>query len=210
MAKFFPVLINIKDKKCIVIGGGCVAERKVKTLLKYGAKVTLISPEINENLKKLADQGKIRFIQRKYRKSDIKDAFVVVAATSDTSVNSKIAKDAKFLVNIVDKSTTESDGVFYIVPAIFQNNELTIAVSTEFPALSKLLRDEIAKNYGKEFASFLKYLKKIRKEIQQRIANHKERQRIFREIASPQVVSILQQEGIKKAKEEIERIINET
>jgi|YNPMSStandDraft_1061717.scaffolds.fasta_scaffold00699_4 precorrin-2 dehydrogenase/sirohydrochlorin ferrochelatase len=210
MAKLFPVLIDIEGKKCVVFGGGSVAERKVKTLLDYGAKITLISPEITEKLKQFILEGKIEYFQREYKKGDTKDAFLVVPATSDSNINEKIAKEAKFLVNLVEKKKINKlKAIIYTVPAIVEKGDLTIAISTEFPALSKLLKEEIEKFYGKDFALYLKYLNKLRREIQKKIPDDKERQKIFKKIASKKTVSILRQNGFKKAKKEIEKIINE-
>ena len=210
MAKLFPVLIDIEGKKCVVFGGGSVAERKVKTLLEYGAKITLISPEITEKLKQFILEGKIEYFQREYRKGDTKDAFLVVPATSDSKINEKIAKEAKFLVNLVEKKKINKlKAIIYTVPAIVEKGDLTIAISTEFPALSKLLKEEIEKFYGKDFALYLKYLNKLRREIQKKIPDDKERQKIFKKIASKKTVSILRQKGFKNAKKEIEKIINE-
>ncbi|GAB5046825.1 precorrin-2 dehydrogenase/sirohydrochlorin ferrochelatase family protein [Thermodesulfovibrio sp. TK110] len=211
MAKLFPAFINIKGKKCVVVGGGRVAERKIKTLLQYGAKITLISPEINENIRRIIEKGQIEYIKKQFSKEDIKDAFLVVAATSDEKLNAEIAKNAKFLINCVTALPgLEISGLLYNVPAVFHNADLTIAISTEFPALSKLLKNEISKSYGKEFASYLKYLKKLRIEIQKKIPETKRRQEIFRKIASKEIVSILKQYGFKKAKQEVEKILNET
>jgi len=210
MAKLFPVLIDIEGKKCVVFGGGSVAERKVKTLLEYGAKITLISPEITEKLKKFIIEGKIEYFPREYKKGDTKDAFLVVPATSDSKINEEIAKEANFLVNLVEKKKINKlKAIIYTVPAILEKGDLKIAISTEFPALSKLLKEEIEKFYGKDFALYLKYLNKLRREIQRKIPNDKERQKIFKKIASKKTVSILKQKGFKNAKKEIEKIINE-
>ncbi|ACI22057.1 precorrin-2 dehydrogenase/sirohydrochlorin ferrochelatase family protein [Thermodesulfovibrio yellowstonii] len=210
MAKLFPILADIKGKKCVVIGGGTVAERKIKALLKYGANITLISPEISNNLKEIVQKGKIDYIKTEYKKENIKDAFLVIAATSNEKLNAQITKDAKFLVNCVSgQSNLNTNGLLYNVPAILHKGDLTIAVSTEFPALSRIIRDEISKLYGREFALYLKYLKKLRKEIQKTIPDIKRRQTIFRKIASKKIVSILKQYGFKEAKKEIEKIIDE-
>ncbi len=208
MTKFCPVLINIENQKCVVVGGGSVAERKIKTLLKYGANITVISPEITDNIKKLIEKGKIKHFRRRYRKGDIKGAVLVVAATSDSRINAQILKEARFLINSADGENT-TEGIKYIVPAIFEKGDLTIAVSTGFPSLSRILRNEISKLYGKEFALYLRYIKKARKEIQKKISENKRRQEIFRKIASKKIVLILKQYGFRQAKKEIDRIINE-
>ncbi|MCX7988072.1 MAG: hypothetical protein N2647_01330 [Thermodesulfovibrio sp.] len=211
MSKFFPIFIDIKGKKCVVIGGGAVAERKIKTLLKYGAYITVISPNITDNIKKLVEKDKIEYIRKNYSKSDIKNAFLVIAATSDSRINTQILKDAKFLVNSVEKKETviKTNNIEFIVPAIFEKGNLKIAVSTEYPALSRIIKEELKHTYGKEFALYLKFLKKLRKEIKEKIEDSKKRQKLFKKIASKKIVSILRQYGFKRAKEEIDRIINE-
>ncbi|GAB6183966.1 precorrin-2 dehydrogenase/sirohydrochlorin ferrochelatase family protein [Thermodesulfovibrio hydrogeniphilus] len=208
MPKWFPILINIEGKKCVVVGGGSVAERKIKKLLEYGGCVTVISPEITLNIKKLFEKGKIDYLNKEYSPEDIKDAYLVVAATSDKDLNAQILKDATFLVNCVNmNASSDVNAIEYIVPAIFEKENLTISVSTEFPALSKVIRDELKEFYGKEFALYLKYLKKIRREIKAKIKEDKQRQEIFREIASKEIVAFLRQHGFKKTKEKIEEII---
>ncbi|MCS7203591.1 MAG: bifunctional precorrin-2 dehydrogenase/sirohydrochlorin ferrochelatase [Thermodesulfovibrio sp.] len=210
MVKFFPILIDIRDKHCVVVGGGSVAERKVKTLLKYGAKVTVISPNITQRLRKIFLEKKIGYINRKYKKGDLKGAYLVVAATSDRKVNLQVAKDAKFLVNLVEKTEKiKNSNIVYIVPAVVEKTSLTVAISTEFPALSRSLKNELSKFFGKEFALFTRYLRKLRREIQKKVPNTKKRQSIFRKIASEEIVSILRQYGFKEAKKEVEKILNE-
>lgn len=210
MKKYLPLFINLEGKKCVVVGGGKVAERKIKTLLKYGAKVTVVSPEITKKIAELVEKKKIQYLKKKYSSEDIEDAFLVIAATSDSSINQQILNDAKFLVNSVESSLSiNSSNISVIFPAIFERDSLQIAVSTEFPALSKTIRDELKQIYGKEFASYIEYLKKLRLDLREKIVDSKKRREVFRKIASQRVVSKLRQEGFKKAKEEIESIINE-
>lgn len=211
MSNLFPVFIDITNKKCVVVGGGFVAERKIKTLLKYGAKVTVVSPNITEKINKLYLEGKITYLKKHYEKKDIRDAFLVVAATSSRQTNAQILRDAKFLVNVVEKISLNSQAknVQYTVPAIFEKANLKMAISTEFPALSRLIKDELNHFFGKDFASYVRYLNKIRNQVKQKINDSRHRQRIFRKIASKKIVSIVRQYGFKKAKKEIERIINE-
>lgn len=212
MSNLFPVFIDIKGKKCVIIGGGAVAERKIRTLLRYGADITLISPDVTENIKKIIKQGKIKYLKKNYSKEDIDNAFLVVAATSDSKINAQIAMEAKFLINRVEKQERlfENQNIHYIVPAIYERRDLKIAVSTEFPSISRLIRDEISTLYGKEFALYVKYLKGLRNELKRKVSDNKKRRKIFKRIASKEIVSILRQYGFKKAKEEIKRIISET
>ena len=150
MAKYYPINLNIEGKKCVVIGGGKVAERKVNTLLKFGGKILLISPEINEGLKNLIKNGKITYIKKKYSFNLIEDAFLVFAATSDREVNHGIscyAKELKILANVADSAKDSS----FILPSIFKKKNLIISVSTsgKSPKQAKAIRDVIAKNFMK-------------------------------------------------------------
>ncbi|HUL20450.1 MAG TPA: bifunctional precorrin-2 dehydrogenase/sirohydrochlorin ferrochelatase [Thermodesulfobacteriota bacterium] len=151
MMKYYPMNLNIKDKLGVVIGGGKVAERKVKNLLRCGGRVRVVSPELTNLLSKWASQGKMDFTRSEYRASHLKGAFLVYAATSDRKVNARIARDAarrKLLVNVAD-SATEST---FILPAVLRNRKISIAVSTNgvSPATSVRIRDRIKKFIEKE------------------------------------------------------------
>jgi siroheme synthase-like protein len=128
----------------VVIGGGRVAERKVKNLLRYGARVRVVSPNLTDRLSKWASRGKMDYSRSEYRSSHLKGAFLVYAATSDRKVNAEIARDAvkqRLLVNVVD-SAAEST---FILPAVLRTREISIAVSTNglSPAKSVHIRNRI-------------------------------------------------------------------
>ena len=142
--KHFPIFLEIKDRHCLVIGGGPVATRKVKNLLKSNARVTVISPEVDALLYQLAEENKITLIKRKYQATDIVRAFLVVAATNDSQVNAEIAKaanDANLLVNVADNPELGS----YIFPSVIDRAPVSIAVSTggASPVLARLLRTRL-------------------------------------------------------------------
>jgi precorrin-2 dehydrogenase/sirohydrochlorin ferrochelatase len=127
--KYYPVNLNIKNKLCVVIGGGRVAERKVMNLLRYGGRVSVVSPDLTDRLSKWVSQGKMDYTRSEYRANHLKGAFLVYAATSDRKVNAEIARDAakrRLLVNVAD-SATEST---FILPAVVRKREISIAVST--------------------------------------------------------------------------------
>jgi precorrin-2 dehydrogenase/sirohydrochlorin ferrochelatase len=142
--KYYPVNLNIKGRLCVVIGGGRVAERKVKNLLRCGGRVRVVSPDLTDLLSKWVSEGKMDYTRRKYRAGHLKGAFLVYAATSDRKVNAEIARDAakrRLLVNVAD-SATEST---FILPAVVRKREISIAVSTNglSPAKSVRIRDRI-------------------------------------------------------------------
>ena len=142
--KYYPINLKIKGKLCVVIGGGRVAERKVKNLLRCGARVRVVSPDLTKLLSKWVSQGKIAYTRREYRTSHLKRAFLVYAATSNRKANAKIARDAaeqKLLVNVADAAKEST----FILPAVLRKREVSIAVSTNglSPAKSVRIRDRI-------------------------------------------------------------------
>ena len=142
--KYYPINLNIKGKRCVVIGGGRVAERKVKNLLHCGARVRVVSPDLTKQLSKWVSQGRIDYIQREYRTSHLKRAFLVYAATSNRKVNAEIARDAaeqRLLVNVADAAREST----FILPAVLRKRGIFIAVSTNglSPAKAVRIRDRL-------------------------------------------------------------------
>ena len=142
--KYYPINLNIKGMLCVVIGGGRVAERKVKNILFYGGKVRVVSPDLTDLLAKWVREKKIDYIQSEYHYHHLKGSSLIYATTSDRKVNAEIARDAakrRLLVNVAD-SVPEST---FIVPAVLRKEGLMIAVSTNglSPVKSVRIRDRI-------------------------------------------------------------------
>ena len=178
--KYYPLLLDLKGKKCIVVGGGRVAQRKVNSLLKAGALVRIISPNLTQNLKKLAGQNKIYWITSHYRKRYIQNSFLVIAAVSDKKINSKISRDtqkSKILVNVVDSPKESS----FIVPSNISRGDLIISISTsgKVPALSKRIRKDLTKLLVPRYSKFLKTLESIRKDLKIRCSEPRLRKKIL-------------------------------
>ncbi len=193
--------MDLKDRKAVVVGGGRVAERKVRSLVKAGALVSVISPGITAGLEELKQKGKIRHFRRRYRKGDAGDALVVIAATSSARINKKVAQDARHLINVIDMP---SEGNF-IVPSSVERDSLTIAVSTggASPAVSRAIRKEIGKLYGREFARYLRFLENVRRKAAETISDEGKRGRFLRSVASEEIFSTLRKKGFSAASEKI-------
>ena len=165
--KYYPVNLDIKNKKCLVIGGGSVSSRKVETLLECGAALTVVSPAVTKKIQKLADNGFIKLKKRPYKTSDIDEkVFLVIGATDNDELNKQIHKDAEqfnLLCNIADRPKVCN----FILPAIVHRGDLVIAVSTsgKSPAFAKKLRQRLEKEYGDEYAKFLQLMGAIRKKL---------------------------------------------
>ncbi|MEW6213964.1 MAG: bifunctional precorrin-2 dehydrogenase/sirohydrochlorin ferrochelatase [Nitrospirota bacterium] len=191
---YYPVFLNLKGKMAFVIGGGKIAERKILTLLKAGADITVISPEVTKRIEKEKLKGRIKHIPRQYRKGDLKNAFLVISATDSQAINKQVSEDATCLVNVVDAPSLCN----FIVPSIIKRGPLTIAVSTSgiSPALSKSIRKELEKLYGHEFGDYLKSLEKIRKRAMKEIPNKKKRAEFLKGLASKEIIEMLRQKGV--------------
>lgn len=196
--KYYPAFLDLKDKKAVVAGGGKVAERKVRLLIVAGASVKLISPDITNNLNKLAEKGLLKHVKRSFRKGDTKGAFIVIAGTSSLELNAKIAKEAQHLVNVVDMPSEGN----YIVPSVVKRGPLTIAISTEgaSPALSKAIRKELENYYGREFARYLGLTELLRKEAMKTISDSKKRRRFLKSLASEELLTMLRSKGFSAVK----------
>jgi precorrin-2 dehydrogenase/sirohydrochlorin ferrochelatase len=193
---YYPAFLNLRGKKAIVVGGGKIAERKAMALLNAGADITVVSPEITKKIAKEKLRGNLKHIPRQYRKGDVKNAFLVIAATDSEEINEKVSKDASCLVNVVDSPSLCN----FIVPSVLQRGPLTIAVSTGgiSPALSKSIRKELEKLYGYEFAKYLRLLEKIRKKAMAEIQDKEKRAESLKSLASEKMIKMLREKGFRE------------
>jgi len=163
---YYPVSLNIRGRKCVVIGGGEVALRKVKVLLEHGAKVKVISPELCPELAQLAGSRKISVRSHAYETGGLAGAFLAVVATDDDEVNQQVAKEARnksVLINVVD-NVDNSD---FIVPSFLRRDGLTIAVSTsgQSPALARKIRTRLEKEFTDQYGTLTRLIGEVRSEI---------------------------------------------
>jgi precorrin-2 dehydrogenase / sirohydrochlorin ferrochelatase len=164
--RYYPLLLDLKDKDCCVVGGGGVAERKVRVLLKCSARVKVVSLKLTSGLKGLFRQKKIIFRNSGYAEDCLRGAFLVVAATNSRLINSRVSADCRkrgILVNVVDVPRESN----FIVPSIIHKSGLVIAISTsgQAPCLAKKIRQDLAKNFIPRYVDLLKELTPARKEL---------------------------------------------
>ena len=163
MHSFYPLNINIRGKKCLVVGGGKTAERKVSTLLRYGGKVVLVSPEATDTIRKYHRQKQITWHQRKFRFADLKGTLLVFSATSDKTLNKTIGRKARrksILVNVVD-DPQECD---FISPSLVERGYLTVSISTggTAPLIAKQIRQDLEEYFGREYCRYTELVAKVR------------------------------------------------
>ncbi len=163
---YYPIFLNINGKKCVVVGGGQVALRKVRILLEHGASVEVVSPDLCSELNLIAESGEIDASRRHYQEGDLQGAVIAIAATDDNNTNLEVVKEARkrgVLVNVVDDAESSD----FIAPSYMRRGDVTIAVSTagRSPALARKIRTRLEKDFGDEYASLALLLDEVRTEI---------------------------------------------
>ena len=161
--ELYPVFLNLKNRSCLVVGGGEVASRKVAGLLRAGAKVRVVSPEISSQLRSLRRNKKVQWKKKPFSAADIHGQRLVVAATNHRSVNLSVAKVCrmkKIPVNVVDRPELCD----FQVPSVIRRGALTLAISTggASPALAKTIRLFLEKNLDKKMGRAVRALQRGR------------------------------------------------
>ncbi|GBD93629.1 siroheme synthase [bacterium BMS3Abin05] len=200
----YPIYLQLKNRKCVVFGGGRVAERKVKTLHRYGASVTVISPDLTPELFRMWINAEIICHYRKYHSGDLRGYFLAISATNDPQVNREIyeeAKREKTLINVVD----EPENCDFYVPAIVRRGDLQIAISTsgQSPAMAREIRKIMESLFDESYEEALKIVGNIRSHLKEEVDNPVERRRIMDTIVMPQVMASLQNGTIKQVKDKL-------
>jgi precorrin-2 dehydrogenase/sirohydrochlorin ferrochelatase len=193
--RYYPVNLDIQDRKCLVLGGGAVGTRKVLTLLNCGARVTVISPDATERLIGLSEDQELLWEQRTYRSTDLDGMFLVIGATDDETLNRRIYEDAKRL-NILCNIADRPEVCNFILPAIVNRGDLIIAISTsgKSPAFAKQLRLEMADRFGEEYAEFLRLMGAIRKRLLKEDHAPEAHKPIFEQLISQGLIDLIRRE----------------
>ena len=208
--EFYPVCLDISGERCVVVGGGEVAERKAAGLLECGAKVVLVARDLITELRVMKDAGKIKHVANDYTKECLEGAFLVIGATDREDVNEKVSQDARdrgILVNIVDVPARCN----FIVPSVFRRGDLLVAVSTggKSPALARRLREEIEERYGPEYGTLLGIMGDLRGRIIARGASSAENRVLFESVLDSDILRYIREEKGTRVREIIRDLTGE-
>lgn len=173
---YMPIFLNMEDREVLVIGGGNIAAEKIKRILRFTDKITVLSPKLTQELDTIIKENSIRYIKGKYKPEIIKDYDIIIVAINDIGLQKEIYRQAKKenkLCNTVD-IPNESDFIF---PSVVKKGELIVAFSTSgySPALAKYLRIFFENSIPDEVEEFLREMKLLR----QTIPKGKTRQELF-------------------------------
>ncbi|HEY3269246.1 MAG TPA: bifunctional precorrin-2 dehydrogenase/sirohydrochlorin ferrochelatase [Armatimonadota bacterium] len=200
--RYYPIFVDLQGKPAVVVGGGHIAERKVRTLLECGACVTLIAPEGTPGIADLADRGTICWRRRAYQDGDLDGAFCTYAATNDNPVNVAVYNEAerrRQLCNVVDVPPLCN----FIVPSIVNRGDLLVAVSTagNSPALAKRLRADLETEIGPEYQALNDLLGRLRPEVKRRYPEEAPRNDVLDRMLSAGVLDLLREGRAGEAEE---------
>lgn len=197
---YYPIFLELQGEKVLVVGGGAVALRKIDTLLEYGARVHVIAKELKPPLNAYVDEGKIKSIGQEFEEETLTGFFLVIAATNNRELNSRIGKMAKemgLLVNAVDQPVDCN----FIVPSVLRRGDLQVAVSTsgKSPVIARKVRKDLETVLGDEYGHLLALMGRIRKEVLSRGLSQEENRGIFYRIADSPILEALGSEDWKEA-----------
>jgi precorrin-2 dehydrogenase/sirohydrochlorin ferrochelatase len=203
----FPVMMNLARRRCLIVGGGPIAERKLRSLLAAGAEVTLVSLAFTAGILEMEHHSDVIMKRQPYDEAiwsahgEARFA-LVIAATNDAQVNRQIAQDANahdLLVNIVDKPELSS----FILPSVVRRGKLVITVSTggASPSAARKIAKEIDKTYGDEYEIYLDFLSETRLFIQERVKDKKARQGLFKDMLAWDLMPLIREGKFEDWKE---------
>jgi precorrin-2 dehydrogenase/sirohydrochlorin ferrochelatase len=206
MAHLFPVFLSLSGKKCLVVGGGRVAERKIADLLECEANINVISPTAGDLIQLWSNQGLISWQAREIEVSDLDNVCMVFVATNNMDANRLVVnwcRERGILVNAVD----DPPNCDFYVPAVVRRNSLVVAISTEgkSPMFARKLREQLEGFIGEEYGEFVDFLGEQREPIKQAVNDIEKRKRIFEALVDSDILDLLKAGERERAKERMEQ-----
>ncbi len=203
---YYPIFIDVENRDVVIIGGGAVCARKAETMMRYGARVTVVAPQVTDEIIGWANAGRMHWKRKEYDDGDLDGASIVIASTDDACVNGRIARDCrrrKIPVNVVDVTHLCE----FIVPAIVEQGSIQIAVSTggKSPALARTLKENLQKLVGPEYAELNDLLGTLRPAAKRVLPTDADRKRFFDGILASGVLDMLRDGRRREAYDTIAR-----
>lgn len=210
MSHLYPLFLSLTGKRCLVLGGGKVAERKINLLLSCGALVTVISPELNPAVRALVDKKLLDYHVDIYHPRYLEQQFLVFCATDDPILNKEVAL-ACLERGILVNCASEPELCSFYVPAVYQEGALSVAVSTggSSPALAAKIRDQLAATLAGEYEVYLSFLVSSREKIIKHIKCQKLRRALSKELAGDFFYRFFKRAGADQAAVRLEEMIAE-
>ena len=205
----FPAFLDLREKPVVVVGGGAVAERKVKSLLRCGARVTVVAPEVTDRLASLAHEGTLAHRVKRFDESDLHGARMAVAATDDAMVNENVgraASDLGVLVNVADDPALSS----FLMGAAVERGPVQVAISTSgtSPALARRLRARIEGAVPDGFGTLAALAGRFRAEAIRRLPDPRARRRFWERVMEGPIAALALEGRETEARDALQRELN--
>lgn len=189
---YLPIFLDLENRDCLVVGGGKIAARKARLLLRASGKVTLIAPELCDELQKLVQENRVTHIARGFEDADIENRVLVIAGTNDHSVNQRVsdlAHQRNMPVNVVDQPELCS----FIMPSIIDRSPVQVAVSTggSSPVLARLLRARLESYVPAAYGRLAKLTESFRDQVKARFSNVHQRRQFWENMLQGEVAELL-------------------
>ncbi len=189
---FLPLFLDIKNKPCLIVGGGAIAERKVSILKRAQAKITIIAPEITQELQRRVDSNSISWQQKSFVEDDLLDYQLVMAATDNRDVNAEIAmlcRQKNILVNAAD----DAKNCDFILPSIIDRSPVQIAVSTggASPVLARMLRTKLENCTPAAYGALAKLIEDNRVRVKEKFASVNQRRKFWEQVLQGPIAELV-------------------
>jgi len=206
--EYFPIFLRLKGRLCLVVGGGEVAARKAALLLRAGADVHIVVPQLGATLSEMAAAGKITHRAKRFEKSDLENCRLVVGATNDSAVNEHVAAAARACsipVNVVDQPQLCD----FIFPSLIDRDPVTVAVSSggSSPLLARMLRARLESMIPAAYGRMARLLRKYRGDVRQRITGMSQRRRFWEDVIDGPVSELVFSGREQKAEEALQEAL---
>ncbi|NCC77340.1 MAG: bifunctional precorrin-2 dehydrogenase/sirohydrochlorin ferrochelatase [Clostridia bacterium] len=204
----YPVSLDIKDKLCVVVGGGHVAARKVRGILAAGGRVRIISPELSARLDPLKEKREVEWRRKVFEAGDLAGAFLVFAATNDPEAQAAIVEAARgrnLLVNVADCPEICD----FQIPAVLRRGDLSISVATngKTPAVAAMVRKRLETVIGEEYGLLTTLVAVLRDEIIQQATSEVEKKKLFQKILQDDIVLWLRERQWHRVRQHLENVL---
>ena len=189
---YLPLFLDVKNMPCLIVGGGVIAERKVSILARANANITIIAPEITAEIERNIKRKNIKWLQKNFTASDIKNFQIVIAATNDRAVNAEVAalcKEQNILVNTAD----DSKNCDFILPSVIDRSPVQIAVSTggASPVLARMLRTKLENCTPASYGHLAKLIEDNRTKVKEKFATIDQRRKFWESVLQGPIAELV-------------------
>jgi precorrin-2 dehydrogenase/sirohydrochlorin ferrochelatase len=210
MKMYYPVMLDVSGKSCLIVGGGKVARRKADSLLEAGALVTVIAPEVSDKLIAQEGRGKILLKKRAFQSGDTAAYSIVIAATDQAELNEAVYEEATAhgaWVNVTDRPDKSS----FIVPSVVRRGKLILTVSTggASPSVARSIARELEASYGAEYEIYLDFLSELRLKVQGSVKDIEIRQHIFKRVLDWDILGKIRDGSFERWKLKLDAALTE-